>query len=325
MPQYKRKLKKGLRWYYKFDFQGRTYHSQAIYHTQYEAKKAESLKYSLLETEQRRVNKVEMTLLELINERLDFVKAAKSVKYYKESRHYLNILLNRLGNISVYEISKGDIQKLLINESKTLRKVKKDNYAVNALLRSCKALFNYGISYLNLEIHNPCFGVSFFPIQKKVKYIPTDEEIQQVLQKCNPDQKLLVEFVRDTGARISEALNMRRRDVFDGYVVLHTRKSKSSNLTPRKVKFDTSKLILPDSNDERVFATWSDLPKFLSKKTRRKWNWHNLRHRYASKLSQKGIPIFEIMCLLGHNNIETTQNYLQLLSKSEKQKDFVCT
>jgi site-specific recombinase XerD len=43
------------------------------------------------------------------------------------------------------------------------------------------------------------------------------------------------------------------------------------------------------------------------------WTWHNLRHKYASELCRKGVPLFEIMNLLGHSNLKTTQNYLQLL------------
>jgi integrase len=98
--------------------------------------------------------------------------------------------------------------------------------------------------------------------------------------------------------------------------VLYTRKSKSSNLKPRDVKFDTSKFYKNKDENEKVFSYWSGIPRFLFKMTKGKWNWHNLRHRYASKLSQNNTPIFEIMCLLGHSKIETTQNYLQLLHKS---------
>ncbi len=44
----------------------------------------------------------------------------------------------------------------------------------------------------------------------------------------------------ETGARINEALALAPKDIYDGYVVLHTRKSKNSNLMPLKVPFDNS-------------------------------------------------------------------------------------
>jgi site-specific recombinase XerD len=66
-----------------------------------------------------------------------------------------------------------------------------------------------------------------------------------------------------------------------------------------------------------VFPEWSDVPRFLEKRVKKLtipyWTWHNLRHKYASELSRKGVPLFEIMNLLGHSNMKTTQNYLQLL------------
>jgi len=69
--------------------------------------------------------------------------------------------------------------------------------------------------------------------------------------------------------------------------------------------------------NERVFSRWVDKPHFLKRKVKKlkgqMWGWHSLRHRYASLLSKEGKPLFEIMKLLGHSNLSTTQIYLQLL------------
>jgi integrase len=127
------------------------------------------------------------------------------------------------------------------------------------------------------------------------------------------DQKFLIDYDRFTGCRISEALKLTWNDVFVGYVILYTRKSKSSNLTPREAKFDTANFKIQDRNQVRVFSKWKDPTRILFDMTNGKWNWHNLRHRFASKLSKNGTPLFEIMTLLGHNNLDTTQRYLQLL------------
>jgi integrase len=217
----------------------------------------------------------------------------------------------------VKNISSAIILNILIEYSKKQKQNNKDNYAVNALLRASKALFNHGIRFQKLDILNPCIGIEFFPVNKKLKYIPSDKEIEELLNLCTLEQKQLVEFVRDTGCRISEALNLRSEDIFDNYVVLYTRKSRNGDMVPRKVQYNSSNLRKSADSNERIFNTWNITPKFLEEKIRdnkfKKWNWHNLRHRYASKLSKKGLPIFEIMSLLGHSNLETTQKYLQLL------------
>lgn len=314
MPQYKKKLKRGDRWYYRFSFQGQIYRSNAVYLSKNEAKKAEILIFKEIEAMIGRVNfNKTVMLLDLINGRLDYLKVAKSDRYYKASRYYLKILYDYFGNINAQDITRGDVQKLLLEQSKRQKQHNRDNYAVNAMHKTFKALFFYGIKYLELNTINPCMGIEPFSIKKKIKYIPTDYEIEELLSKCNSEQRSLVEFVMTTGCRISEALNLKQKDVFNDFVVLYTRKSKSSNQMPREAKYDTSKLVLPNSSDDRVFYQWNDIPRFLFSKTKGKWNWHCLRHRFASILSKKGTPLFEIMTLLGHSNLETTQRYLQLL------------
>ncbi|MBL8008366.1 MAG: tyrosine-type recombinase/integrase, partial [Ignavibacteria bacterium] len=107
------------------------------------------------------------------------------------------------------------------------------------------------------------------------------------------------------------------RDIGNTFVILYTRKSNNSNSVPRKVPKPEwlDKQMFPD--DERVFKEWNEYPKFLDRKVRQlkqlPWGYHSLRHRRASLWSKEGKPIFEIMSLLGHSTIETTQIYLQLL------------
>lgn len=128
---------------------------------------------------------------------------------------------------------------------------------------------------------------------------------------------LLIDFVKDTGCRISEALRITDNDILETNIVLYTKKSRNSDLVPRKVPKPECIKDIRIESDKRLFNRWSDVPRFLEDKVRelkqRNWNWRNLRHRFASRLSKEGKPLFEIMSLLGHSNLKTTQNYLQLL------------
>jgi site-specific recombinase XerD len=36
-------------------------------------------------------------------------------------------------------------------------------------------------------------------------------------------------------------------------------------------------------------------------------HWHHLRHEYASRLAERGVPITEIQRLLGHASVQTTE------------------
>lgn len=312
MAVYQRLLKKGFKWSYKFDLNGITYRSKSIYLSKAEAKKAEAEAYQEADYRQRHPRESEeLNLFEAINQRLDHIKSRKSTTYYNENRRYLKLLRDKTGDIPLIDIKKSDIEALLLETSQGLGIDRRGHYTVNAMIRCFKALFNFSGEY------NPCKKIEFYPIDKKVKFIPSNEMIQTVLDICSPEQQDLINFILETGARINEALNLKGRDIGNTFVILYTRKSNNSNSVPRKVpKPDwLDNKMFPA--DERVFKEWSEYPKFLDRKVRQlkqhRWGFHSLRHRRASLWSKEGKPLFEIMSLLGHTSLETTQIYLQLL------------
>lgn len=319
MAQYSKRIKVGLRWYYKFDYQRTTYRSNAIYLSKSDAKKAESNRFKeVAENISNSSPKPILSLLEVINERLDYVQVKKSKDYYKDNKRYYSILLNTLGDIPINTISRKNINDLLFSIASEAKEAGRDNYAINYMLTLFKALFNYVIENHELEIRNPCLGIKPFSVKKKLKYIPSDDDINAIKKICDEKQNLLIDFVMDTAARISEALRFSGRDMLADSVVLYTRKSHNSDLVPRKLpKPDCIKNVIL-SPDEKLFSRWSDAPRFLEDKVKelgqKSWSWHNLRHRKASIWHNKEKrPLYEVMVLLGHSNLKTTQGYLQLI------------
>lgn len=207
--------------------------------------------------------------------------------------------------------------RLLMEEAERLLDAGKTYHKANAMLKSLKALFNYGIDVLDLTIKNPCQKAKFYPIEHNLKKIPTDKEIADVRGKLNQEQRLLFDFVDETGCRIMEAIRLTHKDLENNLVILYTRKAKNSNLTPR---------IIPRPECLKgeflgiIFKEWNTYPRFLEELADG-WNWHNLRHRRASIWAASNMPIFEIMSRLGHNNMVTTMRYLQLLGFSKLSPD----
>jgi len=39
-------------------------------------------------------------------------------------------------------------------------------------------------------------------------------------------------------------------------------------------------------------------------------HWHDLRHEFASRFAERGVPITEIQRLLGHTSVQTTERYI---------------
>jgi integrase len=186
------------------------------------------------------------------------------------------------------------------------------------MIRSLKALFNYGIKYYDLDIKNPVVGLDMFPIDINLKYIPSGEDILAVKALCAAKQNFLIDFVDQTGCRIMEAIRLKTEDIQDDKITLWTRKAKNSNLTPRTVPRPECFNGLDFKKNKGVFDDWeTSIPRFLTERVKalghKKWSWHNLRHRRASIWASQGMTTLEIMVRLGHSNLSTTMKYLQLL------------
>ena len=313
MGQYRRKLSRGVKWYYDFNYLGSRRHSKCIYHTKKEAREAEIERIKALD-EQARNPVNDMKLFDLMTYRLDDLETKKSRDYLRENRRYFKKALKVWGrDIYVSEVSKAMVNNLLIKESKRLKRKGKGNWKVNSMLRSLKALWNYGNSVHDLNLKNPC-NLEFFPIDIKTKYIPPAEDIEDIKAECNKGQKLIIEFVDETACRIMEAVRFAHGDIDGDLITLWTRKSRNSNLTPRRIP--KPECINGLEGKGKIF-NYSRLPRFLERKInklgQKTWSWHSLRHRRASIWANNGMNLFEISHRLGHSNLKTTQGYLQLL------------
>ena len=109
--------------------------------------------------------------------------------------------------------------------------------------------------------------------------------------------------------KLGECIVLCYEDVHEDYVTLYTRKSQNSQRTPRHLPRPEC---ISTGGKGKAFKH-NAYPRFLEKKVKElkhpKWNWHSLRRRRAS-IWAKDKPLFEIMMLLGHNQIATTQRYL---------------
>ena len=202
---------------------------------------------------------------------------------------------------------------LFLDEIKRCKNLGLGNSRPNQLLKVLRASLNYAIN-LGIDFRDLTRGIQKLPVDVKVKFIPTEEMIEAVKSKCNPDQKKIIQFVYETGARINEAVALDYEDVKKDFVVLYTRKSRNSQRVPRYVPIPD---IIEPKGEGKVFKEWYAYPRFLERKIKKlgqpTWNWHGLRHRRASIWARDGKPLFELQMLLGHTQISTTQRYLHSL------------
>jgi integrase len=281
-----------------------------------------------------------ITFLELANLRLDYMEAYNSHEHYRDSTYRTRRWVTEWGKLNCNDITPDILEAHLLERLKKVSPI-----TVNSEIRNLRALFNFGIKKKRI-INNPTKDISFFPIEKKEKYVPPIEDILKVTLASEPDEQDYLYAIRETLARVNEINNLQWPDVNfqDRYVVLYTRKKKGGHRTPRKVPM-TEKLfeILSrryqnkDKDKPWVFwhrywsrkeSKWVEGPFKSRKKLLRSlcnkvsvkpFCFHALRHFGASVLDNANVNIGSIQRILGHERRTTTEIYLHSIGESERE------
>jgi integrase len=282
-----------------------------------------------------------MGFLELANRRLDYVKAYNSERHYTDHVYQTRKWIRQWGRLECDEITAEMIQNYLL---KRFRQT--SGYTANKDLRQLRALFNFAMHPTRKWMdHNPTHGIEFFPVEKRIKYVPPKEDVLRVIMAADADTRDYLWTIVLTMGRMSEINRLTWHDVdFNRRVVaLYTRKKKGGNMTPRSVPMtDELFKILKRRYEKRdkqkpwVFwhrywdkqkGGWIDKPykdrsqimKNLCDKAGVKYfRFHALRHCGASILDAYNVPIGSIQRILGHENRSTTEIYLHSIGDSER-------
>lgn len=330
---------KNKRWRYDFTMKGIRY-TEAGFKTKKEAQRAEAQKREGIQNPAPIVETpTDMGFLELVNERLDYVKAYNSERHYKEYLYMARRWAKEWQSYVCSEITTRMIEQFILRRSKV------SHYVANKEIRYLKATFNFGLKK-GLISFNPATDLSFLPVEKRIKYIPPIEHIDKVIALADQNTQDYLWTIRETMGRVSEINRLLWDDIDfqEKYITLYTRKKKGGHLTPRRI-WMTDKLyeILLNrfqrrSNNHpwvfwhRYFSTkindWTEGPyqdrkkimKILCEKANVPYfRFHALRHAGASLMDSVNVPIGAIQKILGHENRKTTEIYLHSFSATEKQ------
>ncbi|MBM4296014.1 MAG: site-specific integrase [Deltaproteobacteria bacterium] len=334
---------KGRGWRYDFTQNGNRY-TEAWFPTKRQAKEAEAKKREELRnpppvappTPAEEKTPTDMDFLELVNRRLDNVKAYKCRTYYVEHVHLGRRLIKEWPGSNCSEIKTSMVQRYLIKRAGV------SAFTANRDLRYLRALFNFGIRQ-GLIKNNPTQGLEFMPVERHIRYIPSKEDVAKVLLAADPDTQDYLVAIKENMGRMGEINRLTWADVdFEGrWVVLYTRKKKGGHLSPRKIPMTItlySMLIRRyknrDTDKPWVFwqRYWSHkegkfvegpyqdrkmiMRKLCLKAGVRYFRFHALRHFGASVLDRANVPISSIQRILGHENRTTTEIYLHSIGEA---------
>jgi integrase len=203
----------------------------------------------------------------------------------------------------------------------------------NRYMASLRAIMNRACSEWNALKVVPRFHL--LPLDNnRCRYLSVQEETA-IFEKSPSHLKNLIVFLVDTGARLSEALDL-TWDHVDLGNTSHTSitLTKTKNGQPRRIPLTarTTNLLmrlrlnnldgcqsvfLYDPPGDRTpvpfkspFTAWKTALKNAG--VDQSLRIHDLRHTFASRLVSKGVPIFDVSKLLGHKSITMTMRYAHL-------------
>lgn len=303
------------KWRYEFMISGERY-SKSGYETKQAARDAEA-------EARKDLKRMNIQFVRLCASRLKDLRVRRTKKYLKENAKLVKILIKRWKHKKT--ILKADVVEYLQEVVE-----KRGSFVANKELRFIRALFNHGIT-MEWLAYNPATGIKPYPIEKKKKRIPTDEEVRAMLKVASPRQKAYVLVTIHTLGRSSSINGLRWEDIYEDHLILRTRKCKNSNVKIIHIPMnEVLKEVLSKipHDGEFVFINGKTktaydyrdklIPSLCRKAKIPRYTLHCLRHFGASLLDNKGVPLCDIQELLGHEQATTTSIYLQSLRGSTK-------
>ncbi len=256
----------------------------------------------------------------------NYVEINNKPSAIKSKKTHLNgSLIPYFGNKRLLNITSLDIEEFKVKKLKTVT-AKTINNQVGTLMKCLRTAVDWGI-------------IDKVPITKPLKVAPSEfdflseEEANRLLQASTGPFYTAILLALHTGMRFGELMaldwkqiNLANRQItvkqsFSNGILGSTKSNRIRYIPMTKDLFDhllnlSSKegYVLRRSNNKRFRPKYSIvvLHDICEKAKLRHIGWHKLRHTFASRLAEKGVPMVAVKELMGHSDIRTTMRYAHL-------------
>jgi len=234
--------------------------------------------------------------------------------FHDKTRYRLKLLQDEFGGQYLSQISSGAIQEFMdrrldeVSEATAQRDVATLRAILNKAHRE------------GLLAEVPKFP-RFKVLHHRTRWLKPDEE-DRLVKLAAPHLVPLIRFAADTGGRLSELLELDWREVdLDQRRITFLRtkngEQRTVSLCNRAVavlatlgqkecgpvftyRGQAIKRVKTAFNKARASAGLADV------------RFHDLRHTFASRLVQEGVPLYEVMSIMGHKSLDMVMRYAHL-------------
>ena len=238
-------------------------------------------------------------------------KHCYSLRHGASRRRELDTIAEQMGN--------PRYSQLLARFKAWRKNAKVTNVTKNLRLSYLRALFNELSRLDEVKAENPFSSIRRLPVDQVELVYLDDDQVVRLLEECdasgNPDTGKVTRVCLATGARWSEAEQIRAHHVKQGRLLLSSQHTK--NRKPRTIPIDRCVQAQFSMKPGRQFRPCYDAYRRALQRTEivlpKGQLSHVLRHTFASSFLARGGNIRVLQSILDHASLETTMRYAHFM------------
>jgi len=267
----------------------------------------------------------------------------KNKKLAKHSDDFLDYLFDIRGysehSIITYEIALRqmmEVSHFYEEEEKQILDITPFRFEIvrnskKTIVKKLSAIRSF-VKYLEDQCHVSLrlIGDESIKVQQSLPKPIEEVYINEVLEKANLEEKLLISMLYGLGLRISELSGLKLENIKGAWIQIHGKGNKVRELPVLNElqvliehylkEYHPKTYLFEKGNAPMNVAQLRYIMTKLFKASGIKANPHQLRHSFATHLLNNGARISDVSELLGHETMATTQVYTKLGSARKMQE-----
>lgn len=237
--------------------------------------------------------------------------------YEKDCRAFARWMTLRKPNAHWKTVTREDVDKYVIAHSQGGKKAT----TICRHLASLSALYKY-MQREGYDVENP---VKYESRPKQPQTLPATISMQTLLtgwSKTTGELHTIITILMTTGIRLQECLDLTWDDIR-----WEERQIKINGKGGKQRIVYICDVLLEELRDipATIARPWKLFPTWSQRRVRKELFWvmrefdntatvspHRIRHTYATEIAKAGANVAQLANLLGHNDIKTTQKYIDM-------------